>query len=336
MKTTYFFALTTLVAAALPDAFAAVGDKATLPAFEKSALFGPSVTTDSLRGKVVFFEYWGINCPPCRASMPHLQELQEKFGNKGFTVIGSHCQGESPEVAAFLKQTRVTFPVYQGISIPEAPCPGGIPFAALIGADGRVVAMGHPKTLYDKVEDEIAKNAGGYPILGGLELKKYKSLSKSLVSKGKNIEAKILPVRAEAEAGNQEAAEICRAYDTWLKEEIEIVRSLIARNPLRAMQAIVQLKTAVPSVTEFDADLQTCRDNPAVQKLAEIQKKLQNLQRSRDKGRRISASTVNAMLQSIDSIAKNGGEGLAAACGELAEQLRTFLPSPGGDARASR
>ncbi|WP_345781580.1 TlpA disulfide reductase family protein [uncultured Akkermansia sp.] len=65
--------------------------------------------------------------PPCIASMPHLQELQEKFQSKGFTVIGSHCQIPSPRVKQFLEEKKITFPIYQSLSIPEAPCPGGLP-----------------------------------------------------------------------------------------------------------------------------------------------------------------------------------------------------------------
>lgn len=318
----------------LSPLFAAVGDKATWPSFAEPPLFGSAVSADDLRGKVVFFEYWGINCPPCRASMPHLQELQEKYGSKGFTVLGSHCQTNGPNVVEFLKQARVTFPVYQGISIPEAPIPGGIPFAALIGTDGKVVAMGYPGTLYDKVEAEMAKCTGGYPILSGLELKKYKSLAKSLVPNGRNIEAKLVSVREEADKGNEEAAEICKAYDAWLEEEKQLVRGQCAQNPLRAMKAIVRLKTAVPSVTEFDADLQAYRESPAVQKLADIQKKLQTLQRNREKGRRISKPAVNALLQSLDDVGKMQKDGLGQCCRELAAQLRTLLPND--DVRASR
>lgn len=334
MKATTFLIACTLLSVSPSPLFAAVGDKATLPSFSGSPLFGSAVSADDLRGKVILFEYWGIHCPPCRASMPHLQELQDKYGSKGFTVIGSHCQTNGPNVVEFLKQARVTFPVYQQISIPEAPCPGGIPFAALIGANGKVVAMGHPSSLYDKVEAELAKGAGGYPILGDLELKKYKSLAKSLVSNGRNIEAKIAPLREEAEKGNEEAAEVCKAYDAWLEEEKELVRAQCAQNPLRAMKAIVRLKTTAPSVTEFDADLQAYRESPAVQKLAEVQKKIQTLQRNREKGRRISKPAVNALLQSLSEVRKMQGEDLGKCCGELASQLRTLLPTD--DGRASR
>ncbi len=156
--------LTALAFAALAltgtPASAAVGDQATFPTFDQTHISGPEIEAEDLEGKVIFFEYWGINCPPCIASMPHLQKLHKKYSKKGFTVLGAHSQGLTPEVAKFLKKNKITFPVYQGISIPEAPCPGGIPFAVLIDHEGKVVATGRPSELYDKVP-ELMKAAKG-------------------------------------------------------------------------------------------------------------------------------------------------------------------------------
>ncbi len=140
-------------------ALAAVGDTATLPTFTQEHISGPEVTAEELEGKVIFFEYWGINCPPCIASMPHLQKLHKKYSKKGFTVLGAHSQGLTPEVAKFLKKNKITFPVYQSISIREAPCPGGIPYAVLIDHEGKIVATGRPTELYDKVP-ALMKAAG--------------------------------------------------------------------------------------------------------------------------------------------------------------------------------
>lgn len=327
MKATTFLTACTLFSVCLSSLFAAIGDKATLPSFNGKPLYGPPVTPDELRGKVIFFEYWGIHCPPCRASMPHLQEMQRKYQDKGFTVIGSHCQHSNPEVETFLKENKVTFPVYQMVSIAEAPCPGGLPFAALIGADGRVVAMGYPSALYDKVEAEVAKIEAGYPILEGLKLKKYKPLSKSITSNGRNLDAKIAPLREEAAAGDQEAADICNAFDVWIEGEKSIIRTQCGVNPLHAMKSIARLKTIVPSVTEFDERLLLLRQSPKIQKLLEVQKKISSLQRNRDKGRRISVSSVNALGDTVDQLKKMEGEDISRACDDLTAQLLALTPS---------
>ena len=102
------FILSGIIAAmAVPASAQAAESKVTYPAFnDGSHIHGPKLKASDLKGKVVFFEYWGINCPPCIASMPHLQELQEKFQSKGFTVIGSHSQLPSPRVKQFLEEKK--------------------------------------------------------------------------------------------------------------------------------------------------------------------------------------------------------------------------------------
>ena len=84
----------------------------------------------------------------------------------------------------------------------------------LIGANGKVVAKGHPTQLYDLVKKEVMKVERGLPILEGVELDKYKSLAKTVVSNGSNIEAKITPLRKKTD--DEEAQAVCAAFDEWL------------------------------------------------------------------------------------------------------------------------
>jgi len=42
----------------------------------------------SLKGKIVFLNVWASWCVPCRAEIPELIRLYEKYKNKGFIIIG--------------------------------------------------------------------------------------------------------------------------------------------------------------------------------------------------------------------------------------------------------
>lgn len=294
----------------------AVGEKATIGGLEPSKhIYGPKLDANDLKGKVIFFEYWGINCPPCRAAMPHLQEMQKKYGSKGFTVLGNHVQGLSPKVKEYLDKEEITFPVYQFLNLPQSPCPGGIPHSVLIGANGKIVAAGYPSQLYPLVEKELAKVIDGVPILADVELKKYKSLSKVLVSNGSNIEGKIAVLREKTD--DDEAAKICAAYDSWLELERTRIGNLCEMNPLRAMKDIVTLKKAVPSVNDFDERYQEFQQSPVLKKLADIQKKINALKKNKEKGRKINASTVNSLKKTLkkaenleDECMRNAGSAL--------------------------
>ena len=328
MKTFTALLLSGSIAAMTAPAFIQAADngagaKVTYPSFDDSShLHGPKIKASDLKGKVVFFEYWGINCPPCIASMPHLQELQDKFQSKGFTVVGSHRQGPSPRIKQFLEEKKITFPVYQGLDIPAASCPGGLPHAVLIGANGKVVAKGHPTQLYDLVKKEVMKAERGLPILEGVELDKYKSLAKTVVSNGSNIESKITPLRKKTD--DEEAQAVCGAFDEWLGDAKDMVQAQIQSNPLEAVTAITRLKTAVPSVKEFDEPLATLKANKDLPKLADLNKKISALEQRKAKGRKVSESDLKSLTQAVDKFAESDNEATQTVAGNLKKSLSSL------------
>ena len=64
------------------------GSDQAAPDFSLSDLSGNVTTLSELRGKVVLLDFWAIWCPPCRMSLPFLVRLQEKYGEKGFVILG--------------------------------------------------------------------------------------------------------------------------------------------------------------------------------------------------------------------------------------------------------
>ena len=65
-------------------------------------------------GKVYVVEFWATWCGPCKVSIPHLNELSQKFKDKGVVVIGQDCLEEDESlVAPFVKKmgTNMTYRV---------------------------------------------------------------------------------------------------------------------------------------------------------------------------------------------------------------------------------
>src|SRR5229473_5354741 len=91
-------------AAADPDAAGAgAAEKVTLrffrdpkpaPAFAVRDLDGRDISAASLRGKVVLLNFWATWCPPCRAEIPDLVALQQKYRDQ--VVIIGISEDESP------------------------------------------------------------------------------------------------------------------------------------------------------------------------------------------------------------------------------------------------
>ena len=65
------------------------------------------------QGKVVILDFWATYCPPCIEEIPHLKELQAKYGTDNLLVVGLHVGGteDEPKVAEFVERLKITYPL---------------------------------------------------------------------------------------------------------------------------------------------------------------------------------------------------------------------------------
>ena len=61
------------------------------------------------RGKTLVLNFWATWCPPCVDEMPSLVQLEQRFGNKGITVVGVSVDVDSDAYHKFLKDYKVDF-----------------------------------------------------------------------------------------------------------------------------------------------------------------------------------------------------------------------------------
>ena len=67
------------------------------------------------KGKVLILNIWGTWCGPCRAEIPHLVKMKEKYGDQGFEVLGLNIgdgagQPESIEdIKRFAEQMKINY-----------------------------------------------------------------------------------------------------------------------------------------------------------------------------------------------------------------------------------
>lgn len=94
---------------------AAIEAGAALPALTLATLADSRpISLASLRGKVVYVDFWASWCVPCRLSMPALEGLYRKHGERGFLVVGVNQDVSVDDAQRFLKRVVVTFPLVRG------------------------------------------------------------------------------------------------------------------------------------------------------------------------------------------------------------------------------
>jgi thiol-disulfide isomerase/thioredoxin len=111
-----FFAAAQSNDAAIQAAFSKAGlpllkGKKDITDFNLPLLNGSSVRLSSLRGKVVFLNFWATWCPPCRSEMPSMEKLYQRYKNNGLEFIAVDIMEDKSDVAGFVKDFKLTFPV---------------------------------------------------------------------------------------------------------------------------------------------------------------------------------------------------------------------------------
>jgi thiol-disulfide isomerase/thioredoxin len=59
-----------------------------LPEFSVKDLQGHALSSADLHGKVVLVDFWATWCQPCKKEMPGYQKLLDRYGARGFAVVG--------------------------------------------------------------------------------------------------------------------------------------------------------------------------------------------------------------------------------------------------------
>lgn len=144
------------VTAALLLGMAAQAAAAGLDDLELGELWmGEAWSKETLRERTVVVEFWGYNCPPCRASLPHLAELADEHRDKGVVVIGVHSQNVPKEQVLDLCRAKgVNFSIYGSGKIKGCSF-RGIPKVYLIDWKGEVCWDGHPSSLDAALDDAL-------------------------------------------------------------------------------------------------------------------------------------------------------------------------------------
>ncbi len=113
------------------------------PDFELPDLNGRFASLRSFRGQPVMLNFWATWCGPCQSEMLFLQQINDKWSDKGLVFLAVDV-GENPTtVAAFVQSNSYTFRVMLDIDtkVTEAYGIRGIPTTFFIDTEGEIQSM---------------------------------------------------------------------------------------------------------------------------------------------------------------------------------------------------
>ncbi len=127
------------------------------PDFTLKNLEGKEVTLSSLKGKLVFVNFWATWCSPCRQEIPSFIDLVNKYGKDGFTVLGIALDPrEFDKVPGFASDMGINYPIlYDNVGVSELY--GGIrsiPTTFVINREGKVLGQivgSRPHNVFEEI-----------------------------------------------------------------------------------------------------------------------------------------------------------------------------------------
>ncbi len=208
-------------------------------------VMGDTHSTDSLKGKVVLVEFWGVNCPPCRTSLPKLAKWQTKHEAEGLVIIGIHCQSATDEkVKSLCESSGVNFSIYASGRIKGGNDFNGIPHCFLFDHEGNCIYRGSPFTVETQMKEALA--AAPAAILAGRKLTKLAAVGDMLKSGAapatvmKQLASK---TRSKDAVTADEAKWIIGRLEEHGKSEIERAKSLKVSDPWKCCQILTKVES---------------------------------------------------------------------------------------------
>jgi thiol-disulfide isomerase/thioredoxin len=112
----------------------------------------------------VILDFWATYCPPCIEEIPHLKQLQEKYGKENLVIIGMHVGGDEdkPKVPEFVEKLAIDYTLAE----PEKALTNyifgtdsAIPQTAVFDRNGKLVRkiVGFSDNIKVQLDEAVAK-----------------------------------------------------------------------------------------------------------------------------------------------------------------------------------
>ncbi len=98
------------------------------------------ISLKSLKGKLVYIDFWASWCRPCKNSFPWMIQIKETFKNKPFEIIAINLDKDRAQAEQFINTQNINFIIAfdPTAHIAEHYAVEGMPSSYLVDPDGRL------------------------------------------------------------------------------------------------------------------------------------------------------------------------------------------------------
>lgn len=134
------------------------GDPA--PPLKVVSTAGQNITLANYQGYVLVLDFFASWCGPCREAIPHLIELNSRYGRQGLQILGLSADEDKGAVKEFIAEKKINYPVAMvGDQLLNDYAVRSIPTLYVINKKGAVAGrfMGFSDETAKAVETQIRK-----------------------------------------------------------------------------------------------------------------------------------------------------------------------------------
>lgn len=118
---------------------------------------------EGTEGKVVFLEFFGLNCPACKEAMPHLINLKDKYKDNIRIMAIEVQKHDIKPINAYKKEHGINYTTFSNYDVGDvvryfadnSDWKGSIPFTVIIDAKGIVQFVQTGIIAEDKLNEYV-------------------------------------------------------------------------------------------------------------------------------------------------------------------------------------
>lgn len=129
------------------------GDLGLAPEATFDSTDGKKLTVKDFRGQVVLLNFWATWCVPCRAEIPHFNDMQKDYEARGFKVVGVLAFDEASSLKDFDIKQNYTVLLGSDPEVAKFEVPRALPVTFIIDREGHIrkkIVGGNEREIFDQ------------------------------------------------------------------------------------------------------------------------------------------------------------------------------------------